>query len=80
MYHVDVHLRVLLSENGPFWECRKGRHNVGPGLPHEPAPEGHWDVFTPELDTPVTAANPVPTEIQLITGDELSPDEERSRS
>jgi len=75
VYHVDAHLRVLLSENGPFWECRKGRHNVGPGLPHEPAPEGHWDVFTAELDSPVTAVNPVPLE---APADELSPDEERS--
>jgi uncharacterized protein DUF4913 len=50
---VDPHLEVLLDDRGPFSECRKGKHRVSPGLPHEPAPDGWWTVLSGDFDTPV---------------------------
>jgi len=50
---VDPHLEILLSDRGPFSECRKGQHRVGSGLSHERAPEGWWTVRSGDFDTPV---------------------------
>jgi len=53
---VDPHLVVLLSDRGPFSECRKGTHHDGAGLAHEPAPEGWWSVRSGDFEVPATAA------------------------
>jgi len=39
--HADPHMRILLSDEGPFQRCRRGQHADEDrlhDLPHTPAP------------------------------------------
>lgn len=44
LHHADPHLAVLMSkDNGPFSQCRPGKHTEEQPLECAPAPPGMWD-------------------------------------